>query len=209
MLYLFNYFSIQSDSNTYGSDGLSHLNCPLPIKEIFRFVPFTQSELDSYVQKNCEGKLFNYATTLPMVVRRCLLHKQPYKKIICEYLDQILCRILKGLQGADPNEAETLEYLYSFFHLDASLEGTGRTRLLYRGLVYYKKDKTLDLVVERSLLFNWLCSIAKGNHQLLEIEGAEELKFQTAAIKVRFKFAVLGQVELSKGDVYKATAKRE
>ena len=53
----------------------------------------------SYIEKNCRGKVYKEKTTLPAVVKECLISQRPYERVVQEHTYNIFSKMSKALKG--------------------------------------------------------------------------------------------------------------
>ena len=153
--------------------GNSRLNCPVETFKCYDFVPFTDLEVQNYIRSNCPGKTYSEKTTLPVVVKTCLLGGRTYDAVMAEMLTHMFIRLFGGTIGDE--EAKILKSLYSFLHMGNQMSRMSRYDLISCGFLFDKADGNSELVFERKYIYNKLCQTAL--FMKFDIGGAEEVQF--------------------------------
>lgn len=164
-------------SSSFVDRGNAQLNCPVETVHTYRFVPFTDEEINQYICNNCPGRSYIGKTTLPIVVKECLVGEQSYDDVVSSMVEHVFIRLCTSF---GQELSAIFKYLYSFLHIGNKLNTSSISKLIKCGLVYKKADGNYELVFERKHVHLTLCSTARAQHDLFmkfNIGGAEELQF--------------------------------
>ena len=147
----------------------------IPFIKSFFFQPFSREEVSQYIWVHCKGEEWKHYTTTPYVLSRCLLGDMDYdvlvNSLVRSFLDQACSQMLSSKHD---------RLLASLFSLLMAGCTKGKDVLLKCGFVYVNDNDKLQLVYDKSIVFNNLISIAEKNYELFasySIGAAEELLF--------------------------------
>ena len=153
--------------------GDSTFNCPVQTLKCYEFVPFTDLEVQNYIDSNCPGETYSGKTTLPVVVKTCLLGGRTYDYVMGRMLNHMFVKLFGSTVGDD--EATLLKLIYTFLHIGNQMSRMSRLKLVSIGLLFDKADDNSELVFERKYIHEKLCQHA--HFMKFDIGGAEELQF--------------------------------
>ena len=199
--------------------GYSHQKCPLPLVLFVHFEPFTASEVQLYLTKNCsQGVKYDKETTLPLIIERYLSHSPSeqtdgtYKLIVKSCIEDMIGRtecLLKE-RGQLHIVTEFFRTLYSVYHMGLECEELGSlTALHYCGMVYPKNNK-YNFVYGRKCMLEVLAKKARSMYSFFsqyDIGGANELLFDQLCNMGEIKATCFGDKCLTiKGRISKPDA---
>lgn len=155
--------------------GITCLKSPVQYDVLLvKFVPFTPTELQLYLQKHQPGSTYDRETTLPIVVKRYLAGEKTdkcYLEVVSFTVRDTFGRITKKLSCKESGAASLLATLYSFCLRKGHHCDVGTLGLVYSMGTEHK------FVFDTKLVFLELTKTARQLYKTYDIGGAMEFLF--------------------------------